>query len=107
LAEAAEVLSTAADLLPQRARVRYNYALTLQHLGRHAEAETALLKAYGVDPHDADIVQALVIFYAQQRRWRQALPYAEELRRLRPDTPEPRQLLQRIQDAVAAGEHTQ
>jgi predicted CXXCH cytochrome family protein len=107
LTEAAEVLATAAALLPQRARVRYNYALTLQHLGRQAEAETALLKAYGIDQHDPDIVHALALLYAQQRHWRQALPYAETLRNLRPDAPEPRQLLQRIQEAVSAGEHTQ
>ena len=106
LAEAAEVLATAADLLPQRARVRYNHALTLQHLGRQAEAETALLKAYGMDPHDPDIVNALVILYVQQQQWRRALPYAEALRNLRPDAPEPKQLLQRLQEALAAGEHT-
>jgi len=107
LAEAAEALSTAADLLPQRARVRYNYALTLQRLGRQIEAETALLKAYGMDSHDPDIVYALALLYAQRQQWRQALPYAEELRELRPDAPEPQQLLQRIQDAVAAGRHSQ
>jgi tetratricopeptide (TPR) repeat protein len=106
LAEAVEVLATAADLLPQRARVRYNYALTLQHLGRYAEAETALLKAYGMDQHDPDIVRALALLYTQQRQWRQALPYAEELRNLRPDAPEPRQLLQRLQEAVSAEEHS-
>lgn len=106
LAEAAEVLATAADLLPQRARVRYNYALTLQHLGRWAEAETALLKAYGMDQHDPDIVYALALLYVQQRQWRQALPYAEALHNLRPDAPELWQLLQRLQEAVSAEEHT-
>jgi tetratricopeptide (TPR) repeat protein len=107
LAEAAEALATAANLLPQRARVRYNYALTLQRLGRRAEAETALLKAYGMDRHDPDIVYALALLYAQQQQWRQALPYAEELYRLLPDAPEPRQLLQRLQEAAAAEEHPQ
>jgi predicted CXXCH cytochrome family protein len=105
-AEAAEALATAADLLPQRARVRYNYALTLQHLGRQAEAETALLKAYGIDQHDPDIVYALALLYMQQRQWPQALLYAEKLRTIRPDAPEPQQLVQRLQEAVSAEEHT-
>lgn len=106
LTEAAEALSTAAELLPQRARVRYNYALTLQHLGHQADAETALLKAYGMDQHDPDIVRAIALLYMQQQQWRQALPYAEKLRDLLPDAPEPRQLLQRVQEAMSAGEHT-
>jgi lipopolysaccharide biosynthesis regulator YciM len=59
-----------------------------------------------MDQHDPDIVRALALLYAQQRQWRQALPYAEQLRNLRPDAPEPRQLLQRLQDAVSAEEHS-
>src|SRR5213080_5016610 len=45
LPEAAAALGRAADLMPARARVRYNEALALQRLGRRADAEAAFVKA--------------------------------------------------------------
>jgi predicted CXXCH cytochrome family protein len=100
LEEAAGELGKAAELLPHRARVRYNYALALQHLGRRAEAETALLQAYQTDSRDPGIVHALAIFYAQQQQWERALPYAQKLIELAPGEPGPRQLMQQIQERV-------
>ncbi len=103
LEEAAEALGTAVKLLPRRARVRYNYALALQHLGRRNSAEAALLKAHRLDTRDPSIVNALVVFYIQERRWEEALPYARGLVELVPDAPGPRQMLQQIQDVLSSG----
>ncbi len=102
LEEAAEALGAAVVQLPGRARVRYNRGLALQRLGRHAEAEAALLAAHQLDPRDPAIANALAILYAQQQRWERALPFAEELVKLAPEEPGPRQLLRRIRAELSA-----
>jgi Flp pilus assembly protein TadD len=100
LEEAVHVLATAADLMPNRARIRYNRALALQHLGRREEAERAMLRAYAIDATDPDIVYALAIFYLQVGEWEKAYPFAVKLRELRPGDPNPRQLLEQIQQNI-------
>jgi tetratricopeptide (TPR) repeat protein len=96
LDEAAEALGKAAQLLPNRARVHYNYGLTLQHLERRPEAETALLKAHDIAPQDGRVLQALAILYIQAQRWDRAATYAEQLARLFPNAPGPQQMLLQI-----------
>jgi Flp pilus assembly protein TadD len=96
LEEAAETLHRASTLLPGRVRVHYNYGLTLQHLGRREEAEVALRTAHQIEPNDANVLQALAIFYVQARRWDQAATYAEQLVHLYPNAPGPRQMLYQI-----------
>jgi Flp pilus assembly protein TadD len=93
-------LEKAAELLPGRARVRYNYALALQHLGQLAGAEAQLLQAHQADPADPDIVNAVMTFYLQQRDPRKALPYAERLVELVPDAAGPRQLLMQLREQL-------
>ncbi len=98
LEEAETSLSQAARLMPTRARVRYNHGLALQHLGRRPEAETALRGAHELAPTDADILQAVIIFYAQGQQWSQAEGFAEQLVRLHPNSPGPLRLLQQIRE---------
>lgn len=102
LPESAEELGKAATLMPDRSRVQYNYALALQQIGKMKEAEAVLLRGYRLNPRDPDVVNALVLFYAQQEKWEQALPYAQALVKLMPGAPEPLQILQRI-EAEQAG----
>ena len=102
LDESAAELGKAATLMPERPRVQYNYALALQQVGRMKEAEAAWLRAYQLNPQDADVVNAVALFYAQQRKWDQALPYAQALVKLTPGAPEPMQMLKRI-EAERAG----
>jgi tetratricopeptide (TPR) repeat protein len=102
LEEAAEALGAAVVRLPDRARVRYNRGLALQRLGRQVEAEAALLAARQLDRRDPAIANALAILYAQQQRWEKALPFAEELVKLAPEAPGPRQLLWRIRQELSA-----
>lgn len=98
LEEAEASLGEATRRLPTQARVRYNHGLTLQHLGRRPEAETALRSAYQLAPTDTDILQAVIIFYAQGRQWDQAERFAEQLVRLRPNAPGPLRFLQQIRE---------
>ncbi len=100
LADAVDTLRKAAALLPKRARVQYNYGLTLQHLGRRSEAEAALLKSHHLEPRDARVLQALAIFYIQERLWDRAATYAEQLVRLYPNAPGPQRMLRQIREQL-------
>ena len=95
--ESAVELATAAELLPNRPRVYYNYALVLQQIGKLRKSEAALKKAYALNSNDPDVLNALAVFYAQQRRWDQAIGYAEQLERLQPEAESPKQLLRQIE----------
>ena len=96
MAAATANLEIAAELLPGRPRVRYNYGLALQRLGRRAEAEAQFLESYRVGPDDPSVVQALAIFYAQDARWDEALEWAERLVEMVPDEPGARLFLDEI-----------
>jgi Flp pilus assembly protein TadD len=97
LEEAEVYLRQAAQRLPQRARVFYNYSLALQRLDRRAEGEQQLLRAYKIGPTVPDTVNALVIFYLQERRLHEALRFAREMIPLAPGDPGPQQMVQRIE----------
>jgi len=95
--EAADMLAEAAQRMPGRPRVHYNLALSLQHLGRRGEAEKSLLEALRVGGPDPAILRAVVIFYAQQKEWDKALPFARQLAKIQPAA---RQFLQQIEAAA-------
>ncbi len=96
LDEAVEHLGEAARLLPERARVRRNYALALQHLGSRAEAVAELLAAHRMHEASPEIVEALAIFYMQEGLWDRALVFADKLVALAPQAPGPREMARRI-----------
>jgi predicted CXXCH cytochrome family protein len=73
------LLEKATQLMPNRTRVAYNYGLTLQNLGKYKKAESMYLQTLTVSPQDSDLLYALVTLYAQQQKWQQALPFAEQL----------------------------
>jgi predicted CXXCH cytochrome family protein len=102
LSEAAGELGEAARLLPDRPRVHYVKALALQRLGRRAEAEAALLKAQSLAPSDRATIYALGVFYAQDRRWFLAIPWAEKLVSLDPADPQARQFLAQVRAGAQA-----
>jgi tetratricopeptide (TPR) repeat protein len=103
IAEAAGLLGRAAELAPQNSRIRYNWGLALQTLGRPAEAEKAFKAAFELQPGSTDYLHALAILYTQQGRWPQAVACAEQLVRMRPNEPQFQQFLaevRRLQQAA-------
>lgn len=102
LSEAVASLKRATELQPDRARIRYNYALALRHTGRNTEALSEMLLAHKTDTTDPGIVQAVVIFYMQEKKWLPARPYAEKLITLAPEADGPKQLLRKINAQLAA-----
>ncbi|MCS7238207.1 MAG: tetratricopeptide repeat protein [Thermoguttaceae bacterium] len=67
LEEAADCLKRAADLRPEYSRIWYNYGVALFHLGKLAEAETALKRAAALNPQDRDIRSAIEAVQLRQR----------------------------------------
>ena len=100
LDEAVDSIAKAVELIPDRARMRYNYSLALRHLGRNQDAISEMLNAYQIDPADPGIVQAIAIFYIQEKQWKKALHYAEKLVELVPEAPGPKQMLKQIKRAM-------
>jgi tetratricopeptide (TPR) repeat protein len=91
LDEAAKLLATACDQLPQNPRIHYNRGLAEQKLGHAKEAEASLVRATQLAPGQADYLHALAVFYSQQKSWRKSLACAAELIRLAPQNPQWRQ----------------
>ena len=88
LAEAAESLAAAAELSPDNPRIHYNLGLAYQRLRRATDAEKELkqaLRLAGSAP--TDCLVALAILYSQQKLWKEAALYADELIRLQPGNP--------------------
>jgi len=100
LAEAAKYLGKAAELAPERARVRYNYGLALQRLGRVAEAERELVAAAKLQPDSTDFLYAVTQLYVQQERWKEARAWADYLIRTEPDNPRWLRLARQIEEAL-------
>jgi len=90
-------LGRAVAQLPDRARVRYNHALALQHLGKRERAESALLAALEAAPGDLAIRQALVIFYLQDERFDRASKHARNLASRFPEERSVQELLRQIE----------
>jgi len=99
-ADAAKVLARATQLLPERQRVAYNYALALQETGQYNDAETVLKQIHAASPDDPDIVYALVTLYAQQNKWTLALPFAKLLVDLTQGADGPAKIYAQIQEKV-------
>ncbi len=101
LEEAADYLATAARLAPDNPRIHYNHGLAMQRLGRAAEAEKSLRAAHKLSPRTPDYLNALAIFYAQQKRWARAIACAEELARIEPHNTQVRSLLEHVKREAA------
>jgi len=81
LQAAVEHLEKAIVLMPSQAVVYYNYGLLLQKTNRMADAEKAILKAYALAPNNQRIINALIIFYQQQKQPKKAKRFIQMLTR--------------------------
>ena len=95
--EAIASLHKAVALVPDSARIRYNLGLAHQHAGQRKEALEQILEAHRLAPSGADIVHALVVFFVQDQRWKEASKYAKTLQKLRPKDPTVKNLQDFIQ----------
>lgn len=96
LADAAAELAAAVRLAPRNPRIHYNLGLAYQNLGRKGQAEESLRTARQLAPAVPDYHRALAIFYAQQRRWDEAVQAAEQLLALDPRDREAQALLSHL-----------
>jgi predicted CXXCH cytochrome family protein len=95
--EAADALAQAAELAPQRPRIRYNLGLALERLERYDPAEKALRAACELEPRSTEFLYALTLLYIQQQRWPAALQCTDRLQRLEPGNPQWARLSAQIQ----------
>lgn len=103
LEEAATHLERAAELLPERPRVQYNYGLAMQRLGRREAAEEALRSAHELSPRTGDFLYALAVLSAQQEDWEAALRWMRELQKVEPSSRRADQLLNQIRSRAEMG----
>jgi Tfp pilus assembly protein PilF len=87
LQEAAVFLKKAAEGLPQRSRVHYNFGLLLQSLQQDAQAENSLLRALTLEPENLDYLYALADFYIKRRRFEDARDIAKQMIARHPSDP--------------------
>jgi len=103
LDEAAALLAEAVRLDPTRPRIRYNYGLALEQLGRFDEAERQLREAVELDPQSADLLYALAGHYLRRGELPAAAEYVERMLNVAPSDQRAIQLKYRIQEQMAAG----
>jgi len=84
LEEAVKHLGEAARLAPERTRIRYNYALALQELGRLEDAAAEFMKVHAADPTQPDGMYALAILYIKSDQWSKAGTTLDTLLKMRP-----------------------
>jgi tetratricopeptide (TPR) repeat protein len=65
--------------MSEYARVHYNLGLLLQYLQRDADAETAMLKALGLDTDNMDYLYALADHYMKRGKLQKAKDIAEKM----------------------------
>jgi tetratricopeptide (TPR) repeat protein len=87
-----------ARLAPDAAFVQYRYGMLLYLHRRFDEAEQALEKAYALEPNNPQFLLGLTLFYKERNRRNQALKFAEQLLKLRPQD----RMYQQIRDEIRA-----
>jgi tetratricopeptide (TPR) repeat protein len=97
LAEAAAELAEAVRLEPGNAKMRYNYGLVLQHLGKPAEAAEQLIAANRLSPRNPDTLFALAVLFMQQKKYDAAGQCANQLNSMYPNIPRFQNLLTQLQ----------
>ena len=106
LERSADSLLAASARLPDRRGVQRNAGLALQRIGRAAEAARVLAEGARRHPEDPELQHALAYLYLAEGDRVRALEHAARLKELSPDSPEPEELVRRMQqdlDAETAG----
>lgn len=96
---ALQEFKTAVQLAPADARFAYVYAVALNDSGKTADALSVLNTSLKVNPHDVNLLTALVYFSQQAGNGAAARGYLAQLRDLDPGNPEWDQLQQQLDGA--------
>lgn len=99
LPEAIDYFRQAVAIDPQHAKAQYHLGLALSGINT-SEAEEHLKTAQQLAPRDADIYLTLGDLYERRGDLKSAMSYYGTLAELRPDWPEARVRLQRVQNAL-------
>ena len=96
------LLGRDARLAPDNLSIQYRYGLSLYLHNQEAEAEKTLVKAVELAPNTPDAVMALALLFQKQKRYAEAVVYAERLAKFRPQDKTYQQLLKEIRQQQAA-----
>jgi predicted CXXCH cytochrome family protein len=97
-AQALDRLATAARLDPGNARYAYVYAVALKDAGRTEAALVTLEASIRIHRYDRSTLAALVTFLEQAGDRVAALDYAQRLKRLEPENPEVRRMVEDLSE---------
>ena len=96
--EELELFARDARLAPDAAFVQYRYGMLLYLHRRFDEAEQALQKANALEPNNPQFLLGLALFYKERNEAKQALQFAEQLLKLRPQD----RMYQQVRDEILA-----
>jgi tetratricopeptide (TPR) repeat protein len=100
LPEALVALQRAANLMPDRARYVYVFAVALNSAGRVREALEELSRAHERHPGDREILVALATVNRDNGAIETAMDYARKLVALKPNEPQAQQLLTQLEAMI-------
>ena len=95
--EALDELRRAAELVPDRSRYAYVYAVALHSAGQGEQAMTILKKIVVDHPDDRDAIQGVMAFARDAGDVATALEYAKKLAQLAPNDPNIKALVESLQ----------
>jgi Flp pilus assembly protein TadD len=94
--EAIHALERAARLGPESPRFGYVYAVALESRGERARALEILERVHRRHPEDREVLNALIAYHRQDRRFDRAIRFAEKLLALDPRDATARRNLNRL-----------
>lgn len=100
--EEAELLERNYKFMPDNAGLRYQRGMLLYLIGEYDDARAALEEACRLGPNNYSNWLALALICEKQERWNQAAKALRKMNDLRPNDPNVRGILQRIEQARAA-----
>lgn len=101
MGEALPALAQAARLAPLNARYAYAYAIALNDAREPLKSLAELEAANKRHPHDREILEALALYAAHDRKQDVALGYARKLRELDPDNPQYQRMVREYEAPAA------
>ena len=100
LPEATRALVKASTYSPDNPRIFNNLAIAYWQLGEVESSVSSFIRAVNLDSANPEYLQNLVQLLMQNKRWREALPYAQKMAGLMPGNPRVQMLIQQIKTSV-------